>query len=114
MNQTLMFLQADMHRAINDGNRTLEISVLDLKELLSSVMSQEGRELSERVGRLGQGCAFIRPDKLRDLRSGKRMYCTIRLRKNEEFSEQIYCLPEPRPPIDVVAKNVQDAIHSGD
>jgi hypothetical protein len=108
MNQTLMYLQADMHRAINDGNRTLEISVLDLKELLSTVMSFEGRQLSERVGRVGQGCGFIRPDKLKDLRSGKRMYCTVRLRKNEEFSEQIYCLPEPKPPIDAIAETAEN------
>ena len=104
MNQTLMFLQASMHRAINDGNKTLEVSVLDLKELLSTVMSFEGQQISQSIGRSGVGCAWIRPDKLRDLRSGKRMYCTIRLRKNEEFSEQIYCLPEPKPPIDVATE----------
>lgn len=108
MNQTLMFLQANMHRAINEGQRSLEISVLDLKELLAAIMSFEGRELSERVAQLGQGCGFMRPDKLRELRAGKRMYCTIRLRKNEEFCEQIYCLPEPRPPIDAMAETSQD------
>lgn len=112
MNQTLMYLQADMHRAINDGNRTLEISVLDLKELLAAVMSFEGRKQSERIRSGGVGCAWIRPEKLKDLRSGKRMYCTVRLRKNEEFSEQIYCLPEPKPAIDAGAETVQDAIHS--
>jgi hypothetical protein len=111
MNKTLMFLQADMHRAINDGRRSLDISVLDLKELLAAVAKAEGRETAERIG---HPFAFIRPEKLQDLKGGKRMYCTIRLRKSEEFSEQIYCLPEGRPPIDAMAKHAENAQHQGD
>jgi hypothetical protein len=105
MNSTLMFLQADMHRAINDGRRSLEVSVLDLKELIAQVMSSESREQFERVG---QSCGFMRPEKLQDLRSGKRMYCTVRLRKNEEFTSPIFYLPDPKPPIDVVAETEEN------
>lgn len=100
MNKTLMFLQADMHRAINNNQRDLVVSVLDLNELLAAVAKAEGREVVEKVG---HGCGWINPDKLRDLRSGKRFYATIRLRKNDEFNEQIFCMPEPKPEVDATA-----------
>jgi len=105
MNSTLMYLQADMHRAINSGNSRIEVSILDLKELIAAVMSAEGREEFERVG---QGFAFMNPEKLKDFRSGKRMYGTVRLKKNEEFSEKVYCLPDPKPAVDMVSKCKQD------
>lgn len=101
MNKTLMFLQADMHRAINNNQRDLVVSVLDLNELLAAVAKAEGREVSERIG---HQFAFVRPEKLEDLKSGKRMYCTIRLRKNEEFSEPIFCMPKGKPDIDATAQ----------
>ncbi len=106
MNRTLMYIQADMHRAINDGRRSFEVSVLDMKELIAAVMSAEAREQVEKVG---HPFAFIRPEKLRDLKGGKRMYCTVRLRKNEEFSEQIFCIPEGRPSVDATAQIGDDA-----
>lgn len=112
MNQTLMFLQADMHRAINDGQKSLVVSVLDLNELLAVVAKVEGREMVERVG---HGFAFIRPGKLQDLKGGRSMYCTIRLRKNDEFSEQIFCLPKGKPELDVVAQTEQNTpLQNGD
>lgn len=98
MNKVLMYIQADMHRAINDGRTSMEISVLDMKELISAVCAAEGREVAERVG---HGVGWINPDKLRDFRSGTRFWCTIRLRKNEEYSEQLFCIPEGRPPAEV-------------
>lgn len=105
MNKTLMYLQADMHRAINSGQRDIVVSVLDLKELLQEVLKAEGREVAEKVG---HGCGWINPEKLRDLRSGKRFYCTIRLRKNDEFSEQIFCMPEGKFPVDATAQDEQN------
>ncbi len=106
MNRTLMYVQADMHRAINDGRRSIEVSVLDLKELIAAVCAAEGREVAEKVG---HGCAWINAEKLKGLREGKRFYCTIRRQKNDEFDEQIYCIPEGKYPVDVVAQTSDDA-----
>lgn len=36
MNQTLLFIQASMHRAIQNDDKMMEVSVLDVKELLAS------------------------------------------------------------------------------
>lgn len=91
MNKTVLYLQADMHRAINSGVGTMEVSVLDLKELIAAVMSSEARETAERVGIVA---AYINPLKLSYLLRGERFYCTIRRAKNEDFSSPIYCLPE--------------------
>lgn len=100
MNKTVLFLQADLHRAINSNQRDLVVSVLDLAELIAAVAKAEGREQSERIG---HQFAFIRPEKLDDLKGGKRMYCTVRLRKNDEFSEPIFCIPKGQSDVDVGA-----------
>lgn len=103
MNKNIMFIQADMHRAINSGVGTMEVSVLDLKELIAAVMSSEARETAERAG---IGAGYINPEKLSDLLSGKRFYATIRRSKGNDFSERIYCLPEFKVLKDPVTQEV--------
>lgn len=106
MNKTLLFIQADMHRAINDGRRSLEISVLDLKELIAAVASAEGREQAEKLGYI---FGFIRKETLNDMRSGKSLYCSIRRKKNLEYTDPVFCDPKERVPIDVVAETEETA-----
>jgi hypothetical protein len=110
MNKTLMFIQADMHRAINEGRRHVEVSVLDLKELLAAVDSAAAREQNEKCGVI---FGFVRPAMLSDMRSGKALHLTIRRKKNEEYCTPVYCDPLPRNPIDVVAETEETA-HTSD
>lgn len=93
MNQTLMFIQADMHRAINEGRRSVDVSVLDLKELLSHVLKAEYQEIAKQAHIFG----WIDPVKLRELRENGRYYASVRRGKNQTFSTPVFCIPEPRP-----------------
>lgn len=105
MNKTLMYLQADMHRTINNGGSSLTISVADLKELLSAVASAEGREQAERCGIV---FGFVRTEQLKGMRSGTALYCSIRRKKNEEYCRPVYCDPIDPKPVDAVANVVQN------
>lgn len=105
MNQTLLFIQANMHRAIQNNERTMEVSILDLKELLGSVMRAEGQKQAEFYG---HGIAWANPVKMQEMREGKRFYLTVRRRKNDDFSEQIFCIPDGRKPVDCLENIQQD------
>lgn len=100
MNKTMMFLQADLHRTINNGGSSLTISVLDLKELLSVVASAEGREKAEKCGHI---FGWIRKDQLKRMREGQTLYCSLRRKKNEEYCDPVYCDPIGEKTVDVVA-----------
>lgn len=100
MNKTLMYLQADMHRAINEGKRAIEVSVLDLKELLSVVLKCEYQEISAQAHIF----AWIDPIKLKELRESGRYYASVRRGKNSSFSVPVFCIPQTISPIDVVAE----------
>ena len=93
MNKTLIFMQADMHRAINSGCAHMEVEIRDIKELLAAVDSAEAREVSERNG---QVFGWISPIKMRQMMNGKRFYLTVRRAKSEEFSEPVYCNKQQR------------------
>lgn len=88
MNKTVMYLQADMHRAINSGNTRIEVSILDLKELIGQVMSDTAKAKNESVGVI---FGFIRKSQLDKMRKGQELYCSIRRKKNDEYCEPVYC-----------------------
>jgi predicted translin family RNA/ssDNA-binding protein len=107
MNKTVMFLQADMHRAINSGRTNIEVSILDLKELIGEVMRAEAKETLQRTG---QVLGFIRPEQCMAMASGKALYVTIR-RKKDKAGE--YCQPIYRDILDksveVISESSQDS-----
>jgi hypothetical protein len=105
MNKTLMFLQADMHRAINEGRKHLEVSVLDLKELLSVVLKCEYQEIAAQAHIFG----WIDPVKLKELRESGRYYASVRRGKNAIFSVPVFCIPTGVPRVDVVAETEETA-----
>lgn len=107
MNQTLLFIQASLHRAINEGHKSFDVSVLDIKELLAVVASSEAREQRERCGIV---TGFIRHKSLCEMRSGKSLYCTIRRKKNDEYSQPIYSDPIDHKPVDVISESSQDSV----
>lgn len=111
MNKTLLYLQADMHRAINDKRRSLDVSVLDLKELISAVLKAEGREQSERCGHI---FGWISPESLKKMREGDKLYCSIRRKKNEEYCNPVFCVPDGLKPVDANAEIDQNPTHNSD
>jgi hypothetical protein len=111
MNKTLMFIQADMHRAINDGRRSIEVSILDLKELVAAVIQAEAREQNEKLGIV---FGFIRPEQLRGMRDGSTLYCSLRRKKNDEYCEPAYCDPSIKIEVDAIAQTDDNPTHSSD
>lgn len=107
MNKTLMYLQADLHRTINNGGSSLTISVLDLKELLGAAESAQAREQHEKCGVV---FGFVATETLKNMRSGRALYLTIRRKKNDEYCTPVYCDPLNPKPVDVVAKTEQTAL----
>lgn len=103
MNRTLMYVQADMHRAINEGRKHVEISVLDLKELLSHVLKAEYQEVAAQAHIFG----WINPEKLREIRENRRYYASVRRGKNADFSVPVFCLPTGKP-VDAIATTEQN------
>ncbi|MNE01996.1 hypothetical protein D3C80_944550 [compost metagenome] len=101
MNKTLMFIQADMHRAINEGRKHMEVSVLDLKEMIAAVASSEARDQKEKSGII---FGFIRPDRLAMMRCGKELYCSIRRKKSDEYNTPVFCNPEDGKTVYAVAQ----------
>lgn len=93
MNKNLLFIQADMHRAINEGRRSFEVSVLDMKELLAAVDSAASREKNERCGVV---FGFVRKETLKDMRSGNALFLSARRKKNDEYCEPVYCDPNEK------------------
>lgn len=95
-----------MHRAINDGRSSVDVSVLDLKELIAAVCAAEAREQAEKCGAI---FGFIRNETLSDMRSGKSLYCSIRRKKNGEYRTPVFCDPMDGKHIDVVAETKETA-----
>lgn len=105
MNRNLLYIQADMHRAINEGRKHVEVSVIDLKELLGAVESAAAREQVERCGIV---FGFIRTEQLKEMRSGKALYCSIRRKKKDDYCRPVYCDPIDPKPVDVAEERIQD------
>lgn len=104
MNKTVMYLQADMHRAINAGRTNIEVSILDLKELIGEVMRAEARDTLERAG---QVLGFARPEQVVAMASGKALFISIRRKKDKhgEYCQPVYrdvlsSTTEPEKPVD--------------
>lgn len=105
MNKSLAFIQADLHRAINSGQRDLVVSVLDLKELLGAVESAAVKAQNEKCGIV---FGFVRKETLMEMRSGKALFLSIRRKKNDEYNTPVYCDPNTKP-VDATAQMGQDA-----
>lgn len=104
MNKTVMYLQADMHRAINAGRTNIEVSILDLKELIAEVMRAEARDTLERTG---QVLGFARPEQITAMASGHALFISIRRKKDKagEYCQEVYrdvqaSKVEPEKPVD--------------
>jgi hypothetical protein len=84
------FLLAELHRAQHQGFKTLEISTIELSELLAKVESLEARAANEFNGKhLG----YATGHKLKSMLSGARKYLTVSAYKTENFDTEV-TIPE--------------------
>ncbi|WP_092320352.1 hypothetical protein [Pseudomonas saponiphila] len=87
MNQAIAYTKACLHRAINQGDKTLTISVLDLKDILAELEKLETRQDPERPSAPLVGWAD--PEKIQQMRQGQRRYLTVSRKKGETFTQQV-------------------------
>lgn len=87
MTQAINYLKASLHRAINQGDKSLNISTLDLKELLAELESLRTRQDPKRPDEPLVGWAD--PAKIQQMRQGQRRYLTVSRKKGETFTQQV-------------------------
>lgn len=90
MSQATDYLKASLHRAINQGDKSLSISTLDLKDLLAELESLRTRQDPKRPGEPLVGWA--NPAKIQQMRQGQRRYLTVSRKKGETFTLQVCAL----------------------
>lgn len=91
MNRTISYLRADMDRAKNQGARTLEISLLDLREILSLAESAEMHAQTKNATKNAtKHAGWIKPGSLSMLRSGGKNFTRISRRRSDEFNTEIF------------------------
>jgi len=82
------FLLAELHRAQHQGARTLDVSTVELSELLARLEQLEARQAVAQCAPVGWAPA----DKIEALRRGARKYVTVALYKSDKFDTQVACL----------------------
>lgn len=87
MSQALAYIQASVSRAVNDGQRSLSVSTLDLQELLAELASLKAKALDAESGGLCIG--FARPDMLDQMKTGKALFMSARRKKNAEYTMRL-------------------------
>ena len=87
MTQATDYLKASLHRAINQGDKSLTISTLDLKEALAELESLHTHQNLNRPGTPLVGWAD--PQKIQEMRQGQRRYLTVSRKKGETFTRQV-------------------------
>lgn len=87
MTQATNYLKASLHRAINQGDKALTISTLDLKEVLAELESLHTHQDLRRPGTPLVGWAD--PQKIQEMRQGQRRYLTVSRKKGETFTQQV-------------------------
>lgn len=86
MSQTIDYLRAQLHRAQNQGDKTVSIATLDLQELIQisqSIIDKANKEV------MGQHAGWCRSAHLREMCSGKRFRMTVRRQKTDEFDTSL-------------------------
>lgn len=83
MNHT--YLLAELHRAQHQGARSLDVSTVELSELLARLEQLEQREAVAQCKPVGWAPA----DKLEAMRRGARKYLTVALYKSDKFDTHV-------------------------
>ncbi|WP_409302801.1 hypothetical protein [Pseudomonas sp. KCJK8993] len=94
MNQAIVYTKASLHRAINQGDKVMTISTLDLKDLLAELEKLQTRQDPARPSAPLVGWAD--PEKIEQMRQGRRRYLTISRKRGETFTQQV-CATKAQP-----------------
>ena len=78
-------LLADLHRAQQRGDRSVEVPTLDLAQLLARLEALEARQAVAMCAPVG----WASRDKLEAMRRGARKYLTVALYKSEKFDTHV-------------------------
>lgn len=87
MNRTISYLRADMDRAKNHGARTLDVSILDLDEILRLAESCEIHNLAVSATK---HAGWAKPGSISMLNGGKKKYTRISRRRSDEFNTEVF------------------------
>lgn len=107
MSRTISYLRADLDRAKNQGSRSLDVSILDLDEILRLA---ESSSMHERTGNAKKHAGWIKPGSLSMLRSGKKKFTRISQRRSDEFNTEIFFaddLKEKQREVDAASINLE-------
>lgn len=86
MNETVTWIMANMHRAMDNGQKDVVVSIEDLKELIAVVASSEARAKIEYAGKpLG----FAKAERVRQLLTSERKKITVCLYKTAEYDTPV-------------------------
>lgn len=86
MSRALDYLRADLHRAQHNGVTMMEVSTLDVAELVATLEKLEKRAAIE-FG--GKPLGFCQGHQMRAMLHGKCKYLKVALYKNEQFNTPV-------------------------
>lgn len=87
MNRTISYLRADMDRSRNQGDRTIEVSILDLDDVLKLA---ESAEHFEKASKPIKHAGWAKPGSISMLNGGKKKYTRISRRRSDEFNTEVF------------------------
>ncbi|MFK3790963.1 hypothetical protein ACI2KO_11980 [Pseudomonas piscis] len=94
MTHAINYLRASLHRAMNEGDKTLTVSTLDLKDVLAELEKLHTRQDLTRPSAPLVGWAD--PEKIQQMRQGQRRYLTVSRKRGETFTQQV-CATKAQP-----------------
>ena len=80
-------MRADMDRSKNHGERSLDVSILDLEEILNLA---ESVECIDKMSRARKHAGWAKPGSLSMLNGGKKKYTSISRRRSDEFNTEVF------------------------
>lgn len=87
MNQTLCFLLAAIQRAENEGARSLDVNIKDLREIMPFA---ESAMHAEKVEKKMRHLGWMKPGSVSALCNGAKRYTRISRRKDDEFNMEVF------------------------
>lgn len=87
MNHAINYLRASLHRAINQGDKSLTVSTLDLKDVLAEL--EKLHTLHDLTRPSAPLVGWADPEKIQQMRQGQRRYLTVSRKKGETFTQQV-------------------------
>lgn len=103
MNQAIAYAKASLHRAINQGDKVMTISTLDLKDVLAELEKLQTHQNPARPSAPLVGWAD--PEKIQQMRQGQRRYLTVSRKKGETFTQQV-CATATQPFCDLIKEAI--------